>query len=135
MNLFDKVKCKGFYKRIYDGIYMYLDQTTLTAYGINTNLANGDNDGTFASDVDSIEKTYYEHKDANFTGVIVGYKDIVVTGYLDAEYQDFIDVGVGIIPPKYYVDKRPKDIVKCAIVYYANNKKHYVPLDDIIEIL
>lgn len=36
-----------------------------------------------------------------------------------------------IIPEKLYIQKVPKEIAKCAIVYYANNKKHYVPIDKI----
>ena len=58
-----------------------------------------------------------------------------MVGYLDVIYQDECDVGVGTIPEKYYISKRPKEVIKCAIVYYANNLKHFVPLDDIVEIL
>ena len=48
-------------------------------------------------------------------------------------YEDECDVGVGVITEKFYVAKRPKETVKCAIVYYANNMKHYVPIEDIVE--
>ena len=133
MELFEKVKCKGFYKKVHDGIYVYLDKSTLTAYAMNSNLADVDNDGTMETDIDCVEKTYYEHKTQNFSGVIVGFKDLIVKGYLVVEYQDAVDVGVGVIPEKYYVCKEPKEVVKCAVVYYANNMKHYVPLDDISE--
>lgn len=131
MKLFQKVKCKGFYKKVKDGIWVHLDKTTCTAYAMNSNLVDIDNDGTMEADIDCVEKTYYEHKEANFNGVIVGFKDLVVKGYLDVNYQDPVDVGVGVMPEKFYVEKRPKEVVKCAIVYYANNMKHYVPLDDI----
>lgn len=131
MELFDKCRCKGFYKQAHDGIWVHLDQTTLTACAMNSNLANKDNDGTMEEDIDCVEKTYYEHVQLNFSGVIVGFKDLVVKGYLDVEYQDAVDVGVGTIPEKFYVVKRPKEIVKCAIIYYANNMKHYVPIEDI----
>ena len=131
MNLFDKVKCRGFYKKVHDGVFVYLDKSTLTAYSMNSNLAGVDNDGTVEEEVHEVEKTYYEHKVGNFSGVIVGFKDLVVKGYLDVIYQDAIDVGVGVIPEKFYVEKNPKDVVKCAIVYYSNNKKHFVPLEDI----
>lgn len=133
MNLFDKVKCKGFYKKVKDGIWVHLDKTTLTAYAMNSNLIDIDNDGTMEADIDCVEKTYYEHVKGNFSGVIVGFKDLVIKGYLDVNYQDAVDVGVGTIPEKFYVDKRPKQVVKCAIVYYANNMKHFVPITDIEE--
>ena len=131
MRLFKEVKCKGFYKKVHDGIWVHLDKSTGTAYAMNSNLVDIDNDGTMEADIDCVEKTYYEHKKANFSGVIVGFKDLVVKGYLDANYQDEVDVGIGVFPEKFYVAKRPKEVVKCAIVYYANNMKHYVPLDDI----
>ena len=131
MELFEKVKCKGFYKKVHDGIWVHLDKSTGTAYAMNSNLVDIDNVGIMEADIDCVEKTYYEHKKANFSGVIVGFKDLVVKGYLDANYTDEVDVGVGVIPEKFYVAKRPKEVVKCAIVYYANNMKHYVPLCDI----
>ena len=130
MKLFDKCQCKGFYKPAHDGIWVHLDKTTLTAYSMNMNLVDVDNDGTVETDIDCVEKTYYEHVQLNFSGVIVGFKDLVIKGYLDVIYEDAIDVGLGIIPEKFYVAKRPKEIVKCGIVYYANNKKHLVPLED-----
>lgn len=133
--LFDRCKCKGLYKKVYDGLFVYLDKENLKADLVNTNLAGADNDGTVEKDIDCAEKRYYEHKDSNFSGIIVGFTDLVVVGFLDVIYQDACDVGVGIIPEAFYVSKRPKEVVKCAIVYYANNKKHYVPLEDIVEII
>ena len=135
LNLFEKVKCKGFYKPFKDGRWLYIDKEKLTADAMDDNLADGNNDGTVEKDVEYIEKTYYKHVNKNFIGVIVGYKDIVVKGYLDAVYQDECDVGVGVIPESFYVSKRPKETVKCAVIYYANNLKHYVPLEDILEVL
>lgn len=114
MNLFDKVKCKGFYKPYKDGRWLYLDKKTLTADAMDNNLADGNNDGTVEKNVEYIEKTYFKHVDKDFTGVIVGYKDIVIKGYLDAVYQDECDVGVGVIPEAFYVSKRAKEIAKRA---------------------
>lgn len=39
MNLFEKVKCKGFYKPFKDGRWLYLDRKTLTADAMDNNLA------------------------------------------------------------------------------------------------
>lgn len=130
VKLFNKVKCKGYYKKAHDGVYIQLDEKNLTAY-----LMNSHSDKVIEENVDRAEKRYYEHKSGNFSGVIVGFVDLVVVGYLDVIYQDECDVGVGIIPEKYYISKRPKDVVKCAIVYYANNLKHYTPIEDIVEII
>lgn len=128
MKLFDKVRCKGFYKKIRDGIWIHLDKNSLTAYKMNGALCG---DAIEEEEVECVEKIYYEHRNRNFSGVIVGFIDLVVKGYLDVNYCDAVDVGVGIIPERISVSKRPKEIVKCAIVYYADNRKHYVPLEDI----
>lgn len=135
VKLFDRCKCKGFYKKAHDGLFIYLDRKNLRADLMNVNLACADDDGVVEKDIDRAEKRYYEHKCGNFSGVVVGFVDLVVVGYLDVIYQDECDVGVGIIPEKYYISKRPKEVAKCAIVYYANNLKHFVPIDDIVEIL
>lgn len=131
VKLFDKCKCKGFYKKLHDGIYIQLDSKNLTADLMNSNV-HGE---LVEEDIECAEKQYYEHKDGNFSGVIVGFVSLVVVGYLDVIYDCGVGVGFGTMPDKYYISKRPKEVVKCAIVYYANNLKHYVPLDDIVEIL
>ena len=129
MKLFDKVKCKGFYSKVHDGTYIFLDTQNLKAAHMNSNAIN--TDCLVEEDVDRVEKIYYKHVNQNFCGVIVGFTNLVVTGYLDVIYNDAADVRVGIIPEQFFVRKNPKRVVKCAIVYYANNKKHYVPLEDI----
>lgn len=128
--LFDKVKCKGYYKKVHDGVYIQLDTKNLTA-----DLMNSHSDKVIEEEIDRAEKRYYEHKDGNFSGVIVGFVDLVVTGWLDVIYDCGIDTGFGTPPDKYYISKFPKDVAECAIVYYANNLKHYTPIEDIVEII
>lgn len=127
IKLFEKYKCKGFYKRIYDGIYINLDKKELTATAMK-------NSEIIDEDVFCVEKTLYEYIKKDFQGIVVGTKKIMTEEYLDVIYEDEIDIGVGIIPEKFYVDKRAKKVVECAIVYYANNKKHLVPISDIEEV-
>lgn len=131
VKLFDKCKCKGFYKKAHDGLFIYLDREDLRADLMNSNIQGE----LVEEDIECAEKRYYEHKNGNFSGVIVGFVDLVVVGYLDVIYDCGVDVGFGAMPYKYYISKRPKEVVKCAIVYYANNLKHFVPLEDIVEIL
>ena len=128
MKLFDKVKCKGFYSKVHDGTFIYLDTQNLKASHMNSNAT--DTECLVEDDVDRAEKTYYKHVKQNFCGVIVGFTDLIVTGYLDVIYGD-IDVGGGILQEQFFVQKNPNHVEKCAIVYYSNNKKHYVPLEDI----
>lgn len=131
LGLFDKCKFIGFYKKAHDGRFILLDKKNLVAELIDINLADGENDGVIEKNCDRAEKKYFEYVKANGKGVIVGFTDLVVNGYLDVIYEDECDVGVGVIPSAFYVIKTPKEIVKCAIVYYSNNKKHYVPLTDL----
>lgn len=71
-------------------------------------------------------KTYYERRTAEFDGVLVGTKKIVVDGYLyaDTEYRpykgEYIRVG-----------KQPKTEVMCGIIYFGNNQKRLVPMEDL----
>ena len=95
---------------------MRLDRKTLTADAMDNNLVSMGNDGTVEKDVEYIEKNYFKHVDKNFIGVIVGYKDIVIKGYLDSVYQEECDIGVGVIPEAFYVSKRAKETVKCAVI-------------------
>lgn len=126
--LFKKVKCKGFYAKKNDGNYLILDSQQLVADHYNSNFSE-----PVEKDVDGIEKVYYEHRDQNFKGAIVGRKKLITVGYLDVIYDEPIDTGLGTIPERFYIDKRPKEIRNVYIVYYANNLKHYVDENDIVE--
>ena len=50
LNLFEKVKCKGFYKPFKDGRWLYLDKEKLTADAMDNNLADGKHYGTVEKD-------------------------------------------------------------------------------------
>lgn len=112
VKLFDRCKCKGFYKKAHDGTYIQLDSKNLTANLMNSNIQGE----LVEEDIDCAKKRYYEHKDSNFSGVIVGFVDLVVTGWLNVIYDCGIDVGFGTMPDKYYISKRPNEVVKCAII-------------------
>ena len=131
IKMFDMCRFNGFYKKVHDGRFISLDKKTLTADLIDTNLADGESEGVVEKDCDRAEKKYFEYVKANGKGVVVGFIDLIVVGYLDVIYNDECDTGMGIIPESFYVTKSAKETVKCAIVYYSNNKKHYVPLCDI----
>lgn len=109
--LFEKYKCNGFYKRIYDGVSL--------------DLKGGE---------EVVEKTYYEYVKKEFRGVVVGSKELLIEAFLCAEFTDSYDTGMGTMPSREWVSKNPKKVVECAIVYYANNKKHLVPINDVEEV-
>lgn len=74
MQLFDKCRCTGFYKKAHDGVYIFLDKDNLTANLMNSNSR----DELVEKDIDCAEKVYYEYKNANFSGVVVGFVELVV---------------------------------------------------------
>lgn len=63
----------------------------------------------------------------------IDYDDIEADTREEAEQiaKDRALEDIGAIPEAFYVSKRAKETVKCAVVYYANNLKHYVPLEDL----
>lgn len=133
VKVFDMCKCTGFYKKVNDGRFIQLNEDDCTGDLCDINICDDHGLVPIEKDIETAEKTYYQYVKANINkGVIVGFIDLVVKGWLDVNYEDALDVGLGVMPEKFYVSKRPKEVVKCAIVYYANNKKHYVPLHDII---
>ena len=54
MNLFDKVKCNGFYSKVRDGTYICLDSQNLKAAHMNSNAV--DTECLVEEDVDRVEK-------------------------------------------------------------------------------
>lgn len=75
---------------------------------------------------DDALKTYYKTITKDFKGYIVAVKDVVIDAYLSVDTYDTYGGG-----ERHRIDKRPKTIVKCAIVYYALGKKRLVPLENI----
>lgn len=124
--LFKKVKCSSFLKKVYDGKFILathgdIDEATYcdsNTPGIEiTSECCGDHD---------FLKTYYEVKERTFTGFVVGIKDIVVTAWLVA------DINYDYVGSEHlHIFKDADKIIKCAVVYYQNNKKSYVPLESI----
>lgn len=71
-------------------------------------------------------KTYYEKRSAEFDGVLVGTKKIVVDGYLyaDTKYQPYRGEYIG-------VGKQPNTTVMYGIVFFSNNQKRLVPMENL----
>lgn len=121
MKLFDKVKCHGFLQKAKDGIMISHAPNSDSWIAITV-------DGEEIKDLSScegdyVEKTYFKIKKRNFSGVIVGFKDVVTKGIIGTDWDDnpYCEHG--------YCFKQATETIKCAVVYYANNKKHIVPID------
>lgn len=141
--IFKKVKCNGFLKPVNDGRFIAVDQSALSASYMDTNKVEVEfnentletsliNDGTVGQceceGIKEFLKTYMQPVKQEFSGVVVGIKNIIVNAWLCANV--FYSYG------KEYVGvyKEPNEVKECAIVYYANNRKHYVPLECIVDV-
>ena len=124
--LFKKVKCNAYLKRVHDGKFIDVSQDDFKAiYTDYHNLDKLHTESACEGDLDFL-KTYYVLIKKEFTGFVVGVKEVTATAYLVA------DIGYQYNGKEYiYVRKEPKDIYKCAIVYYGNNRKRLVPLENI----
>lgn len=124
---FKTVKCNAYLKKVKDGRYIEV----LKNEGDMKDCTYMINDEPYKTECGydgSLEflKTYFEISVKEFEGVLVGYKDIVITGYLtvetDYDWQNCESTRLG---------KTPKQIIKCGIVYFGNNRKRLVPLENI----
>lgn len=124
--LFQKVKCKAYLKKIYDGKFIHEVEVEGRKYYFlaESNIPESEWKETGPGEEEH-RKTYYERKDKSFTGFLVGYKDIVINGIVGVDYNDnpYCECD--------YIYKQPLKVCKCAIIYFANNRKRYVPLEDI----
>ena len=138
--LFSRVKCWAYLREKKDGIYIevrdkdgkviYPNRVTepLSAYAVRfdprlekleiiADLSNWDGE--------SVKKIYRERTEADFTGVVVGYIRIDRSGYIGTIWET---------PPyggEYgHLFKEIDDRPEVAVVYYRNNKKRFVLLDD-----
>jgi hypothetical protein len=140
IKLFKKVHCKSYLKRIYDGTHIVIydqhgyvnSENTEAGKIVNAECKafaitnHGEVDLEF--DGSSVKKRYYEKAEKEFDGFIVGTKDITVSGQIGTDwYEDDYQF-------YRYCFKNPEEIVKCGVVYFQNNRKRYVPMEDIEEV-
>ena len=123
--------CKAYYKKVKDGVHIVCyDKDGLVCTGYNSIEAafaydrNGkETELEFVGD--GIEKVLHELVEGNwFTGVCVGETVLPITEYL------YADVDYHWNGEQYYaIRKQIQETCECYIVYFANNRKRYVPKD------
>lgn len=153
MKLFKKVHCKSYLKPYKDGIYLEITDENgevVTTNQIKDNYKvvakrswtepapqynYDDPDISYCSqeikdlsacDGDCVEKTYRIKVEQPFDGFIVGVTTVDVKGLLGTDYNDNpYGGGFG------YCFKEITDRAKVGVVYFRNNCKRYVPIEDI----
>lgn len=129
---FRMVECSGYLQKINDGRFIIHNNVDGSVYAdLNSQPDNSfkldENNscwmkeiGESCGDLEFI-KTYYKFKENHFVGMCVGYKEVEVSAYLYVDWDSSTE--------QEYVGKQTKDLVRCAVVYFANNRKRYVPLE------
>ena len=123
--LFKNVQCKGYYKTFKDGKRVKLsdDESSCKYMVFDEEYAELECQCTGEKE---FLKEYYIHKDEMFTGVVVSTKKkIMVSGYLVVDRNSDNSLSVHLHPEK---------TERCAIVYFADGRKHLVPFDDILNV-
>lgn len=123
--------CKAFYKKVKDGVHIECwDKDGVPFERSNKPLETAfawNKDGMVKElyfEGDGIEKTLHTLVNKNFSGVCVGEVKLPITELL---YADFTyDHNCEEIR---FIAKDIKQNCDCYIIYYANNRKRYVPKD------
>lgn len=123
--------CKAYYKKASDGVY-------IVCYDKDNqycDISHKEIETAFAYDLhgketelffegDGVEKKLRELTEKHFVGVCVGETLLPITEYLYAD-TDYHYNGEAY----YTIGKQIQETCECYIVYYANNRKRYVPKD------
>lgn len=145
IKLFNKVHCKAYMKKVHDtvriqffnpdGSFCY-DKfvTSYDAKAIAYKFDPEKNEEVEIADLsgfeaDCVEKTYREREEKEFDGFVVGYTRIKVKGLIGTDWID---------EPYHkecgYCFKEITEYPKVAVVYFKNNCKRYVLIEDMEEV-
>lgn len=140
--LFSRVKCKAYLKNETDGVHIVLcnpdgslhDGTHVNspdcqAFALRYDSEKGEEVKIKdLSDFEgsSVKKVYRKRIEAEFTGVVVGYTRVKMSGIIGTNWEEpLYGAGYG------YCYKEAVDVHEVAVVYFKNNCKRYVPLNDL----
>lgn len=144
IKLFAKVHCKAYMAKIRDTVHIQLYEygkevlkaDTVNDYNSKAIAYRYDEDrneevqiaNLSEFDGGSVEKTYYERTEAEFDGVLVGYvrlnvKSLIGTDWYEDEHRSY-----------GYCFKKVTEKPKVGIVYFRNNSRRYVLVEDLEEI-
>lgn len=145
MKLFTKVKCHAYLKRVYDGVFIGFEDKYGTPIETKT-VPHADikafawrlNPETLMNEKfadlsewcgQSVEKKYRERIEEEFTGFLVGITRIKISGRIGTDWESDSYYGEEFGHCFKVVDDYPK----VGVVYFKNNAKRYVLLEDMEE--
>ena len=138
--LFTKVRCKAYLKKAHDGTFIGfedslgipVDTQTVDSADIrafvwryNPEKFIHEKAEELGWEGSSVEKTYRERIEEEFSGFVVGYTRVKVKGRIGTDWEcDYYHREYG------HCFKTADDYPKVAVVYFKNNCKRYVLLED-----
>lgn len=142
MKIFKKVRCKAYLKKINDSVHIFMTDKNgdvisssyvSDVFGITAKAYKFDktkNDFVEIADLsgfegEGVEKVYRERVEETFNGVIVGVTEVNVRGIIGTDWYEDEHREFG------FCFKNITEHPKVAVVYFKNNMKRYVLLDDI----
>lgn len=143
--IFQKVHCKAYMKRIYDGVRIqffnpdgtFCYDRAVTDYKVRAVAYRPSEDSSQEEEIadlsefcgESVLKTYRERTECEFDGFLVGFTRILSTARIGT---DWMDEPYG---REYgFCFKHVEDYPKVGVVYFKNNMKRYVLPEDMEEI-
>ncbi len=125
-----KALCSAYYKKIYDGVHIrFYDKDGQFCNEVNkaekacAYTSKGEEKELFFEG-DGVGKELYELANKEFTGVCVGEIQLPITEFL------YTDTNYHYDGSEYnVVCKSVRNTCDCYIIFYANNRKRYVPKD------
>lgn len=154
MKIFKKVHCKAYLQKYHDGVRLetwvkrncgYFGDTLEPASGnrwsdpIIVKAMKGeytpdgwkDREIADLSDFEgnAVPKEYRKRVEEEFDGFIVGFTNIVVSGWIGTDTSSEVYDLNGNLRQVFHLTKRTST-EKVAVVYFKNNAKRYVPIGD-----
>lgn len=141
MKIFQKVHCKGYLEKFSDGVCLMCEQNnTLTEANhwdepITVKAMKFDSEKGKTEEIadlsefcgECVTKQYRRRIEAEFDGFLVGVTNVITSGKIGTDFDCHPYYG-----DIYHLTKETKK-EKVGVVYFKNNAKRYVLLDDIFE--
>ena len=145
MNIFQKVKCKAYMAKAHDTVRIQLfnadgtfcDTKTVDDYKAKAIAYKYDPDKHEEVEIKDlsefdggfVEKIYRERIEEDFCGVLVGFTRINVKGRIGTDWE-CVNYGFGDIREYGHCFKTRDEYPKVGVVYFKNNCKRYVLMED-----
>ena len=141
MKIFQKVRCKGYVKKFYDGVYIQLfypdggfyygktvfdhNMKAIAYKAIPESSVPVEIKDLSEFDGDSVEKVWRKRVEADFTGILVGFTTVNMSGYIGTDWE------TADYSREYgHCFKTVDKTAKVGVVYFKNNAKRYVLEED-----